>query len=241
MFRFATQKDAVAIGARKEKLYKMIRFINTIEISPLRYQKEDAELPEISDPHNPEEWYNEWVKSQTILKLDFDAIEKGSYFVDTEIIDDENLQIILTEFLEEIDLDDFEDSIISFNGGIVLMENEKVLIKPMCCGDLRDISEWRKIFENSSKDWTVLQIGHPWVFYKKENGKVQFSDYTELNLEDFVNIKPIFEIDELELKMEFDKIKNHPVNFKNKVLKILNSMKLKNAEPISELIAGLKD
>lgn len=218
----------------------MIRFINTIEISPLRYPKENAELSEISDPHDPEEWYNEWVKSQTILKLNFDAIEKGSYFVDTEIIDDENLQTILTEFLEEVDLDNFKDSIMPLDGGVVLMENEKVLIKPMCCGDLRDISEWKKICENNSEDWTILSIGHPWVFYKKENGKVQFSDYTELSLEGFANIKPVFEIDELELKMEFDKIKDHPVNFKNKVLKILNSMKLKNAEPISELIAGIK-
>jgi hypothetical protein len=218
----------------------MIQLINAIEIAPLKYKKGEHELPEVSDPPNPEEWYRKWVKAVSIIDLDFDTIDKNSYFVDIENIDDRNLKIILEIDLQEIDLDACEDQIMPFDGGIVLKSNDKILLKPTCCGDIGIIKEWQRILENESKEWTDLWIGHPYVFYKKENGKIQFSDYSDLNLSEFLNIEPIFEIEESNLRIELEKVTQHQINFKNKIINTLQEMNVENAERISELMIGVK-
>ncbi|MET3538833.1 hypothetical protein [Chryseobacterium limigenitum] len=217
-----------------------MELINVIEISPLKYSKEEYELPEVSDPPNPEVWYRKWVKAVSSIDLDFDTIDKDSYFVDIEDVDDRNLKIILEIDLQEIDLGDFEDQIMPFDGGIVLKKNDEILIKPTCCGDISNIKEWQRILENESKEWSDLWIGHPSVFYKKENGKIQFSDYSDLNLNEFLDIQPIFEIEESNLRIEFEKVKQQQIKFKNTISEILKKMKIDNAERISELMTGVK-
>lgn len=216
-----------------------MELINVIEISPLKYSKEEYELPEVSDPPNSEEWYKQWVKAVSTIDLDFDTIDKESYFVDIETIDNENLKIILEVDLQEIDLDDFEDQIMPFDGGIVLKKDHKILIKPTCCGDIGNVKEWQRIFENKTSDWSEIWIGHPWIFYRRENGKIQFSDYSDLNLKEFIDIKPIFEIDESELKIELEKAKQHQIKFKNKITEVLKKMNIESAEKISELMIGM--
>ncbi|MGH1519976.1 hypothetical protein [Chryseobacterium sp. JK1] len=64
-----------------------MKLINTIEISPLRYSKEEFELPEISDYPNPEEWFTKWEEVVSQLNFNFETIEKRSYLVNIETID----------------------------------------------------------------------------------------------------------------------------------------------------------
>lgn len=217
----------------------MIELINAIEVSPLKYSKEEYELPEISDYPDAEEWYRKWEEAVSKLDLGFHTIQKDSYLVDIETIDDEDLQMILETNLQEIDLEEFEDQIIAFDGGIVLKDNGQVLIIPTCCGDIGNIKEWQQIFENKTSDWSEIWIGHPWIFYKKENGKIQFSDYSELNIKDVTDMKPIFEVDESELKIEFEKVKQHRINFKNRIAEVLEKMNFENSERMSELMTGI--
>ncbi|AZA82288.1 hypothetical protein C1637_09260 [Chryseobacterium lactis] len=214
----------------------MLKLINTIEISPFKYSKEEYEMPDISDHPDSEEWYNRWINAISTLDLDLNAIKAGECLVDMENIDGKNLQIILEVNLKDSD----KDSIRAFDGGIVLTIDDEIKIAPNCCSDIGNIAEWQRIFEKETTGWSDLWIGHPWIFYKKENGKIQFSDYSDENLKDFKDIKPVFEVDEDQLKTEFQKIKKHQTNFKNKILEILKKMNFENAEKISEVIAGIK-
>ncbi|MCD0480062.1 hypothetical protein LPB90_16610 [Chryseobacterium sp. LC2016-29] len=218
----------------------MMKLINAIEITPLRYSKETHELPEISDYPDPDEWFRKWEEAVSKLNLDFHAIQKDSYLVDIEAIDDENLQIILEINLQEIDWEEFEDQMIAFDGGIVLKNDGQVLITPTCCGNIGNINEWQRILDNKTSDWSEMWIGHPWIFYRKENGKVQFSDYSDVNLNEFIDIKAIFEINESELKNELEKVKQHQINFKNRISNILHKMNIKNAGKISKLMTGIE-
>ncbi|UFH33395.1 hypothetical protein LNP04_06655 [Chryseobacterium sp. C-71] len=218
----------------------MIKLINTIEVSPLKYSKEEYELPEASDYPDADDWYRKWEEVISKLDLGFHTIKKDSYLVDIENIDEENLQMIVETNLQEIDLEKFGDEVPIFDGGIVLKGNDKILIEPSCCGDIGNIYEWQGILDNKTSDWTDLWIGHPWIFYRKQNGRVQFSDYSDLNLKEFIDIKPIFEIDESELKIELEKVKQHQIKFKHRITEILKKMKMDNAEKISELMTGIK-
>ncbi|WP_300685714.1 hypothetical protein [Chryseobacterium sp.] len=219
----------------------MITLINTIEVSPLIYAKEEYELPSIADYPNPEKWYMKWEELASKLNFNFKPVKQGSYLVDIETIDDENLQMILEFKLDKIDFDDPEevDFVMAFDGGVVLKEDDQIPIQPNCCGDMSDIQNWQDIFENHTSAWTMLWIGHPWVLYKRENGKISFSEYTESGMDDLGDIKIVAEVDECELKTELEKVIQHQINFKNRILSILKMMNYKFPEKVSKQLAGI--
>ncbi|MFP3598370.1 hypothetical protein [Chryseobacterium sp. SIMBA_029] len=217
----------------------MIQLFNVIEIDPFRYSKEKYEIPELSDLSNSEDLHERWQKAIATLNLNLDSIKIGSYFVDIENVDDENLKIILKVVFEDSEIEG-TDFLALFNGGLILMENNEILIEPTCCSDLENLRDWQYIFENNSSGWSQLWIGHPWVFYKKENGMIQFSNYSDLNLNEFLDIKPIFEIDESNLRIEFEKVNQQQIKFKIKISEILKKMKIDDSERISELMTGVK-
>lgn len=218
----------------------MIQLINTIEVSPFRYSGDEVELPAVSDYPDPEEWYFKWEEAAYQLNFNFKTIEKGSYLVDIETIDDESLKIILEKKLEDKEDDPEEDDfVLAFDGGIVVKKDDKIYIQPMCCSDMSDLRNWQNIFTDASAEWTTLWIGHPWVLYRKENGKIIFSDYTESNVIEPEKIKILVEVDESELRAEFEKAIQRQLHFKNRVLNMLKKINAKNPERIAELLTGM--
>lgn len=228
-------------GLRKFKVFIMITLINTIEVSPLIYAKEEYELPSIADYPDPEKWYMKWEELASKLKFNFKPIEQGSYLVDIETIDDENLKMILESKLDKIDFDDPEevDFVMAFDGGVVLKEDDQIHIQHNCCGDRSDIQNWQDIFENHTSAWTMLWIGHPWVLYKRENGKISFSDYTESGMDDLGDIKTVVETDETELRTELEKVLQRQIHFQNRIINILKKMSIQNVQSISKMLAGI--
>jgi hypothetical protein len=201
----------------------MIQLFNVIEVNPFTYSQEDYEIPELSDSPTSKEQNERWRKAISTLDLYLKPIQEGSYFVDIETIDDENLKIILKVIFEDVEIEG-TDFLASFNGGFILTKNDKILLEPTCCSDLENLKDWQYIFENNSSDWSKLWIGHPWVFYKKENEKIQFSDYTEQMLSELENIQSVFEVNESDLKIEINKMKERQINFNNRVIELLKEM-----------------
>lgn len=201
----------------------MIQLFNVIEIDPFRYSKEEYEIPELSSSPTSKENNERWRKAISTLDLNLKPIQEGSYFVDIETIDDENLKIILKIIFEYVEIEG-TDFLSSFNGGLILMKNDDVLIEPTCCSDLENLKNWQYIFENDSAEWSELWIGHPWIFYKKENGKIQFSDYTEDMLSELENIQSVFEVDEVNLQIEINKMKERQIHFNNRVIKLFTEI-----------------
>ncbi|WP_083190182.1 hypothetical protein [Chryseobacterium artocarpi] len=220
----------------------MIQLINTIEINLFKYSDEDFEFPEFSDYLNHEEWFVKMMEVASQLNINVNTIQKGSFLVDIETIDDETLQVLVNQKLGEIDADDSEEDlcVLSFDGGVVFKNNNEFLIEPNCCSDLSNIQEWQAIFENETSEWKDIWIGHPWILYKRENGIISFSDYTEECTIVPENITIKFEIPEAVLTKELEKVKQHQINFNNRILNILEKENINNAEKISKFISGIK-
>ncbi|OCA77814.1 hypothetical protein BBH99_11010 [Chryseobacterium contaminans] len=176
------------------------------------------------------------------LALNFNEIQKGSNLVNIENIDDESLETIVAAKLTEVEFYDPDERgfVLSFDGGIVVKKDDEVLIQPSCCGDLENIENWEKVLEKRSSGWTEIWIGHPWIFYKKENGIISFSDYTEANINDLEDVKTKFEVEEEDFKDELDKMIYQQVRFKNRISDILKKMNIENAKKISEFMSGIK-
>lgn len=201
----------------------MIQLFNVIEIDLFRYSKEEYEISELLSSPTSKENNERWRKAISTLDLNLKPIQEGSYFVDIETIEDENLKIILKVIFENVEIEG-TDFLSSFNGGLILMKNDDVLIEPTCCSDLENLKNWQYIFENDSAEWSELWIGHPWIFYKKENGKIQFSDYTEDMLSELESIQSVFEVDEVDLQIEINKMKERQIHFNNRVIKLLTEI-----------------
>ncbi|MCJ8153690.1 hypothetical protein MKJ01_07970 [Chryseobacterium sp. SSA4.19] len=202
----------------------MIKLFNVIEINPFIYSQENYEIPELSDFLNSKERDDRWQKAVSTLGLNVKLIREDSYFVDIETINDENLKIIL-KIVFNNDTNIEEDNYLKmFNGGIVLKKDHEFLLEPQCCADLEDIKNWEYIFENSVLDWSQLWIGHPYVYYRKFEEKIEFSDYTDRMLSELDNIECVFEIDQSDLKIEIDKMKVQQVKFKNRVRDLLKEI-----------------
>ncbi|PWN60393.1 hypothetical protein [Chryseobacterium viscerum] len=218
-----------------------MKLINTIEMNPLRHFKEEVGLPEIDDYPNYKEWFIKWKEVVSRLNFNFETIEKESYLVDIETIDDETLKMIVEAKIEDMESEESEEDVfvMPFDGGIVLKMENEILIQPNCCGDISNIEDWKSIFKNPSSEWRDIWIGHPWVLYKTENGKVCFSEYTESNIEDIENIEIVAKVDESELKAELEKVIRHQINFKNRILSILKMMNYKYPEKVSQQLAGI--
>lgn len=117
---------------------------------------------------------------------------------------------------------------------------DKFPIEPTCCGDIGNLYEWEEIFESSDTNWKQLWIGHPWIFYRKANNEIEFSDYYEVNIDEIKNIRSILKISIDDLKNKLDIAKNEQIDFERKIQIILEEMGIENSNQIAKLMTGNK-
>lgn len=214
-----------------------MQLINTIEVSPFLYSDKNYELPKGTS----KEWNNLWLKCLSDKNITaLNTIQKGSFLVDIDNINDANLEIIINKVLEDKDdSEELEEQIGKLNGGIAIKNDNCFVIMPTCCGDIGNIIEWESIFDNNSNNWSQLWIGHPWIFYKRRNGIIEFSDYTDLNIEELKEIKTVFSISEIILKSQLSILRKQLYNFDDKVRMVLERLEIPNAKIISNLLTGV--
>ncbi|WP_452601472.1 hypothetical protein [Pontimicrobium sp. MEBiC06410] len=218
-----------------------MKLLNTIEIEPWDYTKNEYESPSVSKVENPKAWSDFWYKCISDSNLqNLKPIEIGSYLVDINNIGDSELKTILKKELEDVDLSDFKEYVGQIIGGIVIVKNGKIIIEPTCCGDISDIQNWEEVGNAEFNKWTQLWIGHPWIFYKRTDNYIAVSDYTDYNLEDFKDISEKHKFSEQEFLSEIKISYKIQIEFENRISKILKEMGINNADEIAKLMTGNK-
>ena len=218
-----------------------MKLLNTIEIEPWDYTENEYESPYVSKAENPKAWSDFWYKCISDSNLqNLKPIELGSYLVDINNIGDSELKTIIKKELKDVDLSDFQEYVGQIIGGIVIVENDKIMLEPTCCGDISDIQNWEEIEKSELNKWTQLWIGHPWIFYKRTNNQIAISDYTDYNLEDFKDISEKYTISEEKLLSEIKASRNNQIEFEKRISKILSELKINNANEIAKIMTGNK-
>lgn len=216
-----------------------MELINTIEISPYNYKILDHESPKGRRKDFPDEYetFRKKCLSDTNLE-NLNPIKKGSDLVDIETIKNQELEKIIKNQLKDVDLEDYEEQVGRIEGGIVIKIENEFPIEPTCCGDIGNISEWEEIFENKTDSWNQMWIGHPWIFYRRINDTIEFSDYSDVNVQDLKEIKTllILEADELDKKLKV--LKEQQVAFEKRIKLVLDKLKIKNSKEIAKLMTG---
>ncbi|MBF7092487.1 hypothetical protein IUY40_13185 [Flavobacterium sp. ALJ2] len=215
-----------------------MKLINVIEISPSTYSNNNYKSPNCTFLENQTAWYNYWKKCINDSNLtELEPIEKSSYFVDINTINDNSLKIILQKALEEIDIENIDDEILPFNGGIILKINDQKFIEPNCCCDIGNLTEWLNILIAKKEEWHQLWIGHPWVFFKTVNDLIYFSDYTDEN--NSQNIKEKFSVSKSSFERELKKTQLLQEDFRLRIKKNIIELNIHQPDKIANLLTGL--
>lgn len=218
---------------------RKLELLNTIEIDPYDYSEREYESPSRILKDSPDEWDNFWRKCISDKELgSLIAIEKGSYLVDITSIGDNELMQIVKNQLKDVDLEEYEEQVGQILGGIVVKTDDEFLIEPTCCGDIGNIREWESIFEAECNKWKTLWIGHPWIFYRRGNGIIELSDYSDSNFEDLKEVIILTQVLEKDLKHKLQKIKEQQIEFEKRIQLCLINLEIPNSSEIAKLLTG---
>ena len=218
-----------------------MKLINTIELSPYDYSQKEYKSPDpnISLKEKVELWYEYWVQCLSDSNLGhLKPVNKGSHLVEMSTINERDLEIILKKKLTEVDMDDYEEQVGRLIGGIVAKLDDEIIIEPQCCSDIGNLYEWEEIFETEKNVWKNLWIGHPWIFFRRINGQIEFSDYIERNLEDIDEMKIKCTMPENKLKVDLVNMRMQQNLLGEKIYRVLDKMKVGHALEISKIMSG---
>jgi len=190
-----------------------MRLISTIEVSPHEY--------------DPDEYPTDLV-----------PIYKDGWLFDISTISDNALIKILKTNLRDIDLRDFQEQVSALSGGIALERDNILYITPGCCGDIGAIHDWQAMIESENTVWQQLWIGHPWIYYRKNDCHVEFSDYTDENLHVLDHLQIRITVPRSDLQRALAHVRKEQCMFNERIKKTLESMGIQHAAEIAKLMTA---
>ncbi|ATB41742.1 hypothetical protein CYFUS_007212 [Cystobacter fuscus] len=144
-------------------LSSKLRLVPVVEFEPGPYARLDRPLPEVSDEDGPGD-ERSWAERLADAGIQLEPLVPESWLVPTSRLTDPHvLRQLLRVSLKSLDATGAEprvDSVSAMMGGQALLEDEHVVLKPRCCGDLRNLEHW----ENAARQrFEGFWIGHPQV------------------------------------------------------------------------------
>jgi hypothetical protein len=95
-------------------------------------------------------------------------------------INDSDLKILIEKELDDADIPENGTEIVgAFSGGLVVIIDDIHVIHHQCCGSISDYINWAEFLEKLPSEWSEIWIGHPWVYGRIRNGRIELSDYIE--------------------------------------------------------------
>jgi hypothetical protein len=152
-----------------------------VELEPTRFATRTRSSPDASGEEAPAEWDQYWRASLADASIvGLTPVRPGSWHVPTRQLTD----AVVTEKVVRGVIEGWgeyaalvgPDADPVLDGGLVLFAEQRVILEPACCGDLRNVADWRAAAAHRGSDWQTLWIGHPWVSVRFDEGRLLLSD-----------------------------------------------------------------
>jgi hypothetical protein len=158
-----------------------LELVPVIELAPSRFSARSRPLPSGSGGEMPGEWGRYWSKSLADSGITgLRPLRPGSWHVPTShLVDLPTLEKILGAIMRDrggLEALSDPDTVFVLDGGLALRCDTEVLVKPTCCSDLGNLTDWREAAGYRGTEWTVLWIGHPWLSVRFEDGWLVLSE-----------------------------------------------------------------
>ena len=198
-----------------------------IELFPTNFSKSDYDHPNGTASELPDAWVEYWLKSLADAGItDVRPSIKGDFFANISDISEADLENILKTTLKDVPINEIP----CFDGGVIIFADDDPIVIPQCCVSLSDYKHWIEVADKAPEQWKQIWIGHPMVYIRVSNGKLQFSEYTENN-------KPsgtvVHEIDFQSFKAAVQVAVTEVNTFEKRIHKILDNLKYSNAKNIA--------
>ncbi len=136
--------------------------------------------------------------------------------------------------IEGIEPKDYKEHVTPLDGGLRI-EKDNMIIDHQCCSELNDYLNWKKIITDKSKKWKEIWIGHPSIFYRYKENKIELSEYYEGSPKD-EEIKTKMTFNEMYFKNELERANLELEIFKKKVYQIVENGNYKNKEVLKKML-----
>lgn len=172
-----------------------MKTLTHLQISPvLRLYVEDltGQRYPYGPDFGPEQQEEFWQEQLVVVGLGgLTSVKKGSELVCPASMTDSQLHTFLRWFLvdwygekgDTLETLDWEGSLqqygypASFEGGVILTAEDRLLVAPQCCVSLQDHAEWLDI--SPGEGFQRIWIGHPWIYAKREGEQVYLTGLIE--------------------------------------------------------------
>jgi hypothetical protein len=158
-----------------------IKLVPVIELTPGTFSTRERLLPAGSGRDMPEEWDRYWLDclaDSDVVGLT--PLRPSSWMVPTrQLTDMAVLSRILSIMIREWGGPEAfpgPDSKPVLDGGLALCSGDEVLVAPICCCDLGNVSERRDAVVYRQLDWKMVWIGHPWLSVRFNGSQLEFSE-----------------------------------------------------------------
>lgn len=158
-----------------------IRFLLVVEVPPWNFS--ERATPKVAGARmHPVPWEAYFTACMCDAGFpDCKSVSPGSHFVPAlSIVRQPIMERIVRNELDECGIagfpdsdgdvsDDVGDRVGSLSGGIAVVGPKGLLIEPQCCGELKDVSEWRGALSSNATAGTIW-VGHPELSFAAKNG-----------------------------------------------------------------------
>lgn len=184
----------------------MVELIPVIEFEPYAYAQEERRRPSVTLHQNPEAWHKYWKESLADSNITgLEPVENSWLVRVVDLTQPETIAKMLRVHLDDQTIETLDDLdfVGSLNGGYIL-KTETHSLFPTCCVSLEDIKSWEealRIKQSWQKStWTPIWIGHPWIYCRKKDSRLEFTYHAEstVGLEAAFTVQP----DELQTAIE---------------------------------------
>jgi hypothetical protein len=212
-----------------------IHIYPVIEISPWQVDSNDSLSIKEGQGYTDfalEVFRNNGIKNITRL----DAFAYSSIIISD--IDDADLKVIIEKELDDAEISEIgTETVGPFCGGLVLNLGHQNIIHHQCCGSISDYKNWNSFIDESPSNWTEIWIGHPWIYARVKDDRIEFSDYTELTGpldESTVKVKTSVDINEFRNQLKSANVEL--MKFKTHILKVLTAEMKGVAAEVTEIL-----
>ena len=177
----------------------------------------------IQEELNHTDLYKSTVKNGSLLKVD-------NYNNEVLIskVSDELIEKTIESHIDEIESNNYEEELVPLDGGLRIEHND-LIIEHQCCSELNDYQNWEKVLIERSNNWKEIWIGHPTIFYRLTDDKIEFSEYYDDNpASNDITTKMVFEKADFfdQLTQSLAELKS----FKERVYQIIDNGNYENKE-----------
>lgn len=183
----------------------------------------------IQEEHQSTELYKQTVTNGSLLKID-----EYNNEVYISKITNELIIATINSHIKDTAPENYEDELLPLNGGLRIEHDDKI-IEHQCCSELNDYHNWEDIITLESATWKEIWIGHPSIYYRIIDGRLELSEYYDANPDQSeIQTKMTFNKTEFIEKLNLELRQLHL--FKDKVYRIIDQGDYENKEALKNLL-----